>query len=144
MRVAAAGLADVGVRDAGERVRGGVQEHRLPGAAEVLLGGAVCVEDAAGGGGAGGEVVALALESGEGEEGGAGGRPAGRRAARQRRHLRPRARGCGGGEVPELAVEPRDLVAQRLARGRLVDLRDGDEAPVRERDHVSHLSVRSD
>jgi hypothetical protein len=128
--VAAAGLADLGVRHPCEAVRGRVCQALLAHAAHLLLLAAQLVEAVALGRGSGGERVPRAFQLGDRDQ---------RRAASASsdRAVRPP-------EVRQLAVEPGDLVAQRPARGGLVC---GWRARIGERDHlerhVSRLSVRS-
>ena len=126
MPVAAARLAHVLVRDAREWVAGRVEQQLLAGAPRFLLAAAARVERLADLSRLGGQVVADALELGEAQERGAG--PAAVHGWRKRR--------------AELLVEPRDLVAERAARGRVVRLERREKRRLDGHRHVIRLSAR--
>jgi len=127
--VAAARLAHVLVRDAREWVAGRVEQQLLAGAPRFLLAAAARVERLADLSRLGGQVVADALELGEAQERGAG--PAAVHGWRKRR-----------AERAELLVEPRDLVAERAARGRVVRLERREKRRLDGHRHVIRLSAR--
>jgi hypothetical protein len=128
--VAAARLADVGVRDACEAVAGGVEQHLLASTAGLLLAPAARVELLPPGCGLARKRVPRALEGGEAQE--ASATPGG-----------VERRGEGGGEGSELLVEPGDLVAQRAPRRGLVRRRRRQQVPVDGDGHLTLRSVRS-
>jgi hypothetical protein len=115
--VAAAGLADVGVRDSAEAVTGRVEQELLADAARLLVLAAALVQLAAQGGRSLREGVARPLEVGEREHGRAG-------SSGADRHDRLAAGPRRQDEVAQLRLEPRDLRAQRPPGRGLVGLGD--------------------
>jgi hypothetical protein len=147
--VAAAALADCLVRDSFEAVREGVLEQLLAPPPRQLLLRAELVERLARGRRGGRERITRPLELREREQGGAA---AGRAAQdpavdRCRLELRERVRPRAHDELGQLAVEPRDLVAERApcrsAVGERRDRKQERVRAVRERHGISPRSARS-
>jgi hypothetical protein len=128
--VAAAGLADGGVRDAGEPVLLGREQHLLACAPGELLALTLGIQLLACRSGSGGQPVALPFEVGEAEHRSATAGAVDRRCERD-------------SEIRKLAVEPHDLLAQRAARCGLVDQRRLQELGVDRQRHVNHQLARS-
>ncbi|MEA2410182.1 MAG: hypothetical protein QOC77_743 [Thermoleophilaceae bacterium] len=130
MPVATAGLADVGVRDAGEPVLLGLEQHLLACAPGELLALTLGVELPALRRSEGGKPVALPFEAGETEHRGPAAKSVDRRCERD-------------SESRKVAVESRDLLAQRATRRGLADQRRLQKLGVDRHRHVNHQLARS-